>query len=589
MERWLCGRVDRVILNGTDLSLPEILSTARSHPEIRITDDPIVRRRMQDCYKAMIRCIRRGTPVYGCNSSFGGQSCRLLNQGTSAQRVAEARRLSESLTFLDITVGPPLEPGLVRAAMLIRMNMLLRGLSAVRIGTVEAIGKLLVHGLTPVVGSFGSLGASGDLALNQRVVATLRGLPSARVVDAEGHAISAADALARHGLKPLELSPKEGLALVNGDNFSTAAAVLAGHRVLQCFLIGMAAGALTIEALRGTTRSFHPMLAAVRPHQGQTEVAGLYRGLLAGSQLARQELAGHSKRSRGEKVQDGYSLRCLAQFEGVLAERLQSALATVSVNANTASDNPLWVPPELAQPGEEPWQWVSGGNFLAMHVAEALDDLRKITTQMLKRNDRHLARLIDTADNCGLPPNLSDPAHSTTGCAFKGAQILSGMLEVHSVLLANPVTTLFGVHEERNQDLTSHAMTSGLLALQNLQLLQYSLAVNLLAAAQAVDLRGGSELLSPRTRPLHQYVRSLSPRVTVERPLHEDLERVAATISSGEMLEELREPLFGGLLEENDRHRASDPLQATVDLSSGRRSGRSDSAPLCGGISRNGF
>jgi len=551
LERVLSTPMDQLTLDGEHLTLPEILSISRGRPELRISNDPALRSRLEGSRQAMRRCIRRGTPVYGCNSSFGGQSARVVNGGTARQRLAEARRLSESLVFLDVTVGPPLEAALVRAAMLIRMNMLLRGVSAVRLSTIEALGRLLSQGLTPVVGSFGSLGASGDLALNQRVVSVLRGLPGTRVIDSKGHILPASEALVREGLVPLKLDPKEGLALVNGDNFSTAIAAVVAHRVVQSFLVSLAVGAMTIEALRGTTRSFHPMLAAVRAHAGQREIAEVYRGLLADSRLARQELTGHSERRPGEKVQDGYSMRCLAQFEGVLAERLKSALATISINANGASDNPLWVPPDLACEDETPWQWVSGGNFLAMHVAEAMDDLRKITTQLLKRNDRHLARLIDSADNGGLPPNLSDAAHSTTRCSFKGAQILSGMLEVHSILLANPVTTLFGVHEERNQDITSHAMTSGLLALQNLQLLKYSLAVNLLAAAQAIDLRGGARLLSPRTRPLHHYIRSLSPRVTADRPLHEDLERVAAVIESGELLEKLRDPLFGGLLEQN--------------------------------------
>jgi len=129
-----------------------------------------------------------------------------------------------------------------------------------------------------------------------------------------------------------------------------------------------------------------------------------------------------------------------------------------------------------------------------MHMAEVLDTLRKITTQLIKKHDRHLARLIDVTDNNGLPPNLSDPEQAVSHCTFKGIQILSGMLEVHSMMLSNPITTMFGIHEERNQDITSHATTSGNLAIKNLELLKYSLAGNMLAVAQAVDLRGVSQI-----------------------------------------------------------------------------------------------
>src|SRR5262249_2073928 len=154
---------------------------------------------------------------------------------------------------------------------------------------------------------------------------------------------------------------------------------------------------------------------------------------------------GHQPRGPGVSVQDAYSLRALAQFHGPNVERLQAALHTLAVNANAVSDNPLWVAPEHATPGEEPWQWVSGGNFLAMHVAEVMDGLRKTLTQIVKLNDRHLARLVTPHQSNGLPPNLSDPA-AVTQCTFKGVQIQSGMFEVYSSLLSVPVTTFFGVH-----------------------------------------------------------------------------------------------------------------------------------------------
>jgi histidine ammonia-lyase len=285
------------------------------------------------------------------------------------------------------------------------------------------------------------------------------------------------------------------------------------------------------------------MLDTVRPHDGQREAAALLRHLLAGSGLAYQEMTGHRRRPEGESVQDCYSLRGAAQYLAVGFERVRAALATLTVNANSVSENPLWVPPGMTTPGEPPWQWVSGANFLAMHAAEALDGLRKTLTHVVKLADRHLARLVNPHLSNGLPANLSELT-AVTGCAFKGVQIQSGMLEVYSTLLSFPVTTLFGVHEEGNQDVTTHALTSGILALENLRLARYALAQNLLALAQAVDCRGGPGGLSPRTRPVYEFVRERAEYLTTEEPLHPAIERLHDAQVSGELGAVLRERTF---------------------------------------------
>jgi histidine ammonia-lyase/tyrosine ammonia-lyase len=242
-------------------------------------------------------------------------------------------------------------------------------------------------------------------------------------------------------------------------------------------------------------------------------------------------------------VQDGYSLRGIAQYHGVNFEKLRAILATLAVNANSVSDNPLWVAPEHATPGEEPWQWVSGANFLAMHAAEAIDGLRKVMTQTVKLNDRHLARLVSPHQNNGLPANLSGP-QSAMRCVFKGVQIQAGMLEVYSTLLSIPVSTFFGVHEEGNQDITAHSLTSGILALENLRLVRYSLAQGLLAVAQAVDLRGGPARLSARTRPVYQFVRERAEFATSERPLAQEIETLYGMLVNGRLAHHLRTEVF---------------------------------------------
>ena len=254
-------------------------------------------------------------------------------------------------------------------------------------------------------------------------------------------------------------------------------------------------------------------------------------------------MTGHLRREEGIKVQDGYSLRCISQYGAVSFEKMRSILNTIAINANSASDNPLWVAPEYTTENEKPWNWVSGGNFLAMHMSEVMDGLRKIMTYIVKLNDRHLARLVSPEENNGLPPTLSD-TKAISQCAFKAVQTQSGMFEVYSSLLSIPVSTFFGVHEEGNQDITSHAITSGIFGTENLKLVRYSIAQNLIAIAQAVDLRGGAQKLSPRTQPVYEFVRLRTKYVEEERPLHEDIEVLYQSIVNGELTQLLREKIF---------------------------------------------
>jgi histidine ammonia-lyase len=490
--------------------------------------------------------VANGVPVYGLNTGYGGQAGRVIVDGSEDARLWVARAISEAIVAIDVSVGPPFDVDVVRAGMLLRINMLLGGASGVKLGDLDLLRRLLNLGLTPYVQQYGGLGASGDLAHNARVVSVLRQLDGARVWNAEGRLSDAREALRAVGLEPLELDPKAGLGLCNGDNFSTGLAILLAADTLRILLLAIVTSALTVEALRGSDRSVHPLLDAVRPHDGQREAAGLVRHLLAGSRLAYQEMTGHQVRPPGESVQDAYSLRGIAQYLAVGIEKTKAALTTLTVSANAVSDNPLWVPPDRVTPGEPPWQWVSGANFLAMHAAEAIDGLRKTLTQVVKLVDRHLARLVNPHLSNGLPANLSEVT-AISGCAFKGVQIQSGMFDVYSTYLSFPVTTLFGVHEEGNQDITTHALTSGMLAAENLRVARYALAQILLALAQAIDHRGGPEQLAPATRPVYEFVRERAEYTVSERPLHMNIERLYQAQVSGELASCLRDRVFAGI------------------------------------------
>lgn len=534
-----------VELDGRSLALGAVRAVARDDVPARLTHLPGLRRRMDECFAWMMADVGAGVPVYGCNSGYGAQASVVLNDGEEPDRFAMAARVSRAISIVDVGVGPALPRDVVRAGILIRANMLLHGVSAVRYEDVELLTRLLNSGLTPVVAQYGGLGASGDLSHNARVFSCLRRLPGAKVTTPDGTVRPAATALAGAGIPAFDPPPKAGLGFTNGDNFSTGVATLLLSDAADALLASLALSAWTVEVLRGSDRSTHPLLAAVRPHPGQLESSRLLRFLLDGSELAARELAGHRPRPAGVSIQDGYSLRGVAQFHAVNLEKLVAAGKTLTVNLNSVSDNPLWVPPEHATAGEEPWGWVSGANFLAAPPAEILDGLRKTLTQIVKLADRHLARLVSPHLNNGLPANLSD-AESVTGCAFKGVQIQAGMFEVYATLLANPVTTLFGVHEEGNQDITTHAMTSGIVGFELLRVTRYALAQQMLALAQATDLRGGPHLLAPASEKLYRFVRARAEYVAEERPLCHDIEAVAAGFESGELGRVLRDDVLEG-------------------------------------------
>ena len=534
-----------VSLTGEGLDVKQLVAVARKKTIVALTSDPKILNRIKTTHQHMISDIKKGVPVYGCNTGYGARASRVLNNGSEEQRIDQARQISEGIIHTDVTVGPPLDASVTRGAMVIRINNLMKGVSGVKIQDLEILRQMLNAQITPIVGQYGGIGASGDLAHNCRVLSAARQIPGTKVWDKEGTVREAKEALLKEKIAPLILDPKAGLGMVNGDNFSTSLAALLLADTIDTLLIALVTGAMVVEVLKGTDRSFHPLLAAMRPHAGQKEVADIYRFLLNGSKLAYQEMAGHKPRGKDVKVQDAYSLRGISQYHGLNVEKLKSYLEMVTINFNSVSDNPLWVPDELTTANEKPWQWVSGGNFLAMYMVEVMDGIRKTLTQIVKLNDRHLARLVNPNENNGLLANLSDDK-AMTHCAFKGVQIQSGMFEVYSSLLSVPVSTFFGVHEEGNQDITAHSLTSGIFALENLRIARYSLAQNLLAVCQGVDLCGGAELLSPKTRPIYELIRKNSAYVEVERPLAFEIEKIYDMMVQGEIVKLINSVVFSG-------------------------------------------
>ncbi len=516
---------------------------AQGQAKVLLTKDSVILKRISRCYEKMIDQVKAGVPIYGVNTGYGGQADWVVNKGSHKNRIARAKKISESIIHVDVSTGPVVPKDITRVAMAIRANMLMKGVSAVRTQDINFYCRLLNHGLIPKVGSYGALGASGDLPQNGRVLSVMRQMPGAQIWGKNGSFLDARKALLDKKILPLKLAPKAGLGLVNGDNFSTASAFHLARETMFALLTQAVTGSLMMEMLIATNRSLHPIVGEVRPHEGQNEVAKIYRNLISGSKYIRDEMLTLLPRVKGRKVQDVYSIRCLAQFLGISWERVKWAMDKIEINANSTADNPLWVPKSMALKGEEPWQWVSGGNFLAMYMVEVIDELRKTLTHIVKVNDRHLARLIDPHENNGLPPNLSH-SDALSKCTFKGIQAQAGMFDVYSMFLSLPISTLFGVHEQNNQDLTSHAMTSGIIGRENLRITWLSLSQLAIALAQAVDLREGKRYLARRTMYFYEYIRSYVPMTKREESLGLQIELLAEKLQNLEFRKLLLETIL---------------------------------------------
>lgn len=526
LKETLNGTTKVELTGENNLSISDIVLTARRNAQVDFSLSSKQQKKIEFMHQIMMQQVKEGIPIYGTNTGYGGRASVVLTEGVSKRRLDNASKLSRAIVHVDVTTGPAIDKDVVRGGMLLRINMLLPGHSAIRLEVLNSLRNLLNNNITPIIGQYGTVSSSGDLQLNGRVLSTLLLLDHVKVWDANGNTRYAKEVLSEIGMTPIELRPKEGLALVNGDNFSTAKAALLANDIASLLLLNTIVSAITIQAFKGSDRNFHPLLTSLRPHPGQELTARMYRNLLSESKLSFSELKGPIRREPGVSVQDQYSIRCLPQYYGPDWENLVKYWETITLNANSVSDNPLWTTPEFTTKGEEPYQWVSGGNFIAMHMAEVIDGLRKIMVHIVKQNDRHLARLVHPRFNNGLPANLSDKK-AISRCTFKGLQTEMGMYEVYASMLGNPVTTMFGNHEEFNQDITSHAFTSGIIGNELLRLTKYAIAINFIAACQAIDLRGGPELLSPKTRPFYDWIRALVPYIEKEQPLGHYVEEVA--------------------------------------------------------------
>ncbi|MCA8022645.1 histidine ammonia-lyase [Burkholderia metallica] len=402
---------DPIILTPGEVGLDQLRRIARQPTRIEI--DPRALADATRSHATVDDVVARGAVVYGINTGFGKMAQTVI----PSDRLAELQRnlvLSHS-----VGTGPLLADDTVRLVMTLKAISLARGHSGVRPASIQALVRLINAGVYPCIPAKGSVGASGDLAPLAHMTSTLIGVGHARI---GGERVTAAEALRHAGVEPLQLGPKEGLAFLNGTQVSTALALIGLFAAENAFAAAVLAGALSLEAIKGSLAPFDARIHAARGQRGQIEVAGAYRSLLDASPI----VASHRDCGR---VQDPYSIRCQPQVMGACLDSLRHAADVLRIEANAASDNPL----VFADEGDV----LSGGNFHAEPVALAADSIAVAIAEIGALSERRLALLLD-ANLSGLPPFLVTEGGLHSG--FMIAQVTAAALASENKSLAHPAS-----------------------------------------------------------------------------------------------------------------------------------------------------
>jgi histidine ammonia-lyase len=458
--------------------------------------------------------VRDGAAVYGVNTGFG----RLAQTRIDADQLAELQR---NLVHSHATgVGPLLDDDTVRLVMLMKINALARGYSGVRRDVIELLMGMLDAGLYPAIPSKGSVGASGDLAPLAHMALPLIGSGQVRF---DGTLRDAREAFAAAGLEHLELEVKEGLGLLNGTQVSTALALKGLFDAERNANAAFAAGSMTVEAALGSRVPFDPRIQAIRGHWGQIEAARIYRGILTESEINRSH-------ADCDRVQDPYSLRCQPQVMGACLQQMRNTAATLVVEANAVSDNPLVFVDQGAI--------LSGGNFHAEPVALAADNLALAIAEMGALSERRMALLVDSALS-QLPPFLVADAGLNSG--FMIAQVTAAALASENKSLAHPASVDSLPTSANQEDHVSMATFAARRLGDMNDNTRHILAVELLAAAQGIDLRRPLRS-NPVIEATHAAIRRVAGAWDKDRYFQPDLEAVSGLImaeSFGEWVEPL--------------------------------------------------
>jgi histidine ammonia-lyase len=499
------GNKPMLELNGQPLTLQQIIDVAEGREHVVLADE--ARERVEKARQVVQNIVDEGRTVYGVNTGFGKLSDVSIDRSDLIQLQLNLVR-SHSCGL-----GEPLSEAEARVMLLLRANVLAAGFSGARPLVIDTLIAMLEKGLTPVIPEKGSVGASGDLA-------PLAHLALAAIGEGEvfyqGERMAAGGAFERARLAPLQLEVKEGLALLNGTQAMGAVGALALGRAEKVVRLADVAGAMTLEALKGTPVAFDERIHAARPHPGQLAVAAHLRELLQESEIRKSHL------DNDPRVQDAYSLRCMPQVHGAIRTALNHAVQVVEIESGSATDNPL----VFSETGEV----LSGGNFHGAPLALVFDYAAIALTDLMSITERRIDRLVNPDSNEGLPPFLT--SHPGISSGFMMLQVTAVALLNEAKVLAHPASIDNVPTDGGKEDHVSMGMTAATKLRGIVQLAELATAIELLAAAQALEYRPQAPGLG--VKQAYETVRRLVPPLTVDRAMSSDIEKIRAAIVRGD-------------------------------------------------------
>jgi len=462
------------------------------------------------CQQTVMQMVDGERAVYGVNTGFG----KLAHIRIAPEQTTELQR--RLIMSHSVGTGPLLDDAVVRLVLLLKANALAQGHSGIRWSVIELLLELVAKDVLPAIPSKGSVGASGDLAPLSHMVATLMGEGEMRI---KGELVPATEALAAIGRAPIDLGPKEGVALINGTQVSTALALKGLFMAEDLLRSALVTGALSVDACKGSTTPFDARIHAVRRQEGQQQVAGVYRRLLDGSAIRASHLD-------CEKVQDPYCLRCQPQVMGACLDQLEFAGNVLGREANSISDNPLVFP--------DTGEIISGGNFHAEPVAMAADNIALAIAEIGSISERRQAMMVD-ASVSGLPAFLASESGLNSG--FMMAQVTSAALVSENKALAHP-SSVDSIPTSANQeDHVSMATYAARRLTDMAQNCRMVIAIEWMAAAQGLEFHRPLQTAAPLQSAV-AALRSVVPSFERDRFFAPEMEK-AATLLAGNTLSAL--------------------------------------------------
>jgi histidine ammonia-lyase len=517
---------DVLTIDGASLTIEQVLAVANGNPgspAVVLSDD--AKLRVTKAAEAVARLLENGIVAYGITTGFGAFKDRVIPR----EHVELLQR--NILLSHAVGVGDRFDVPTTRAIMLIRANTLARGHSGVQVATLELLLDLLNLGVHPVIPQQGSLGASGDLAPLAHMSLPLIGEGLAAVGN---ETLSGREALETVGLKHITLTGKEGLALTNGTSVMCAIGVLETHRAECLSQVADVAGCLSLEALNGTTEAFDERIHALRPFPRQIECAAYLRTLLEGSELTRAY--------DPSNIQDAYTLRCMPQVHGAVRDAIAYCRWVMEIELNSVTDNPLiFIDDET-----EKVSVLSGGNFHGEPLAIAMDYLAIAISELGNISERRVMRLIDEASNTHvLPAFLTRDGGLNSG--FMLAQYTAAALATENKILSHPASVDTIPTSANVEDHVSMGCTAALKLRRIAVNVERVLAIELLAAAQGIDLRrqnvGIDARLGRGTAPVFEVLREGIPFVEQDVLMYPLIEAAHAAIVSGTIIGAVRKAL----------------------------------------------